>query len=162
MPKLAALLLLGCLALYGQGETTSAIAGMVGDPSGAAVPGAKVTAVGTENGLKRAVQTDDAGRFSFPQLKPGSYAVKVEAEGFAPQTKDPSAGGTDSGQKQTTVTFTLNLAAAKGDVTVTGNVPLVNPENPNTSTTLNARALENLPNPGGDLTYTVAVRGGRR
>ncbi len=160
MPKSAALLF-GCLAfspsLYGQGETTSAIVGMVVGPSGAAVPGAKVTAVGTENGLKRSVQTDDAGRFSFPQLKPGPYSVKVEAEGFAPLINDAVLAGL--GQRQT-VTFTMSLAAAKSEVTVTGNVTLVNPDNPNTSTTLNAQALENLPNPGGDMTYPLQFAAG--
>ena len=45
-------------------------------------------------------------------------------------------------------------------VTVTGEAPLINPENPNTSTTLNARALENLPNPGGDMTYPLQFAAG--
>ena len=38
--------------------------------------------------------------------------------------------------------------------------PLINPENPNTSTTLNARALEDLPNPGGDMTYPLQFAAG--
>jgi hypothetical protein len=40
-------------------------------------------------------------------------------------------------------------------VEVSGESPLINPENANTSTTLTAPALENLPNPGGDLTYPL-------
>jgi hypothetical protein len=40
-------------------------------------------------------------------------------------------------------------------MTVTAEAPLINPENPNTSTTLGAPALENLPNPGGDMTYPL-------
>jgi hypothetical protein len=161
MPNYVPAILLGCCGisplLYGQGETTSAIAGVVADPSGAALFGAKITVVGLENGWKRTVQTDDGGRFSFPQLKPGSYLVRVEAEGFSPQTRESVVAGL--GQKQT-VDFTLNLAAAVGDVTVTGNPPLVNPENPNTSTTLMARALEDLPNPGGDMTYPLQFAAG--
>ncbi len=138
--------------LLAQGETTSGIVGVVLDPSGAAIAGAKVTAISTDNGLTRSGATDDAGRFSFPQLKPGVYSVKVGAEAFEPQTNVSVSAGL--GQKQT-VNFTLKLAAARGDVIVMGEAPLVNPENPNTSTTLNARALENLPNPGGDLTYPL-------
>src|SRR6202030_1995567 len=68
-----------------QGETTSAIVGQVNDPTNAAVPGATVTITNQETGLKRIAKTDDAGQFNFPQLKPGSYSVQVEAEGFAPQ-----------------------------------------------------------------------------
>ena len=31
-----------------------------------------------------AAKTDEAGRFNFPQLKPGAYAVRIEAQGFEP------------------------------------------------------------------------------
>ena len=135
-----------------QGETTSAIVGTVVDPSGAAIAGATVTIIGTETGSKRSVKTDAAGRFNFPQLQPGSYSVRADVEGFESQINESVSSGL--GQRQT-VNFMLKLASAKGEVTVTGEAPLVNPENPNTSTTLNARALESLPNPGGDLTYPL-------
>jgi hypothetical protein len=72
--------------LLAQGETTSAIVGVVFDPSVAALPHAIVTAINGETGSKRTAMTDDAGRFSFPHLKPGSYTVKAEAAGFQPQT----------------------------------------------------------------------------
>ena len=38
--------------------------------------------------------------------------------------------------------------------------PLINPENPNTATTLTARAMEDLPNPGGDMTYPLQFAAG--
>jgi hypothetical protein len=146
------LLLLAGGRLRGQGETTSAILGVVSDPSGAALPGASVTIVDSDTGRNRAARTDDAGRFNFPQLKPGTYAVKVEAEGFESQNNASVTAGL--GQKQT-INFTLRVAAQRGAVTVSGDAPLVNPENPNTTATLNTRALENLPNPSGDLTYPL-------
>ena len=45
-------------------------------------------------------------------------------------------------------------------VEVNSEAPLINPANANTSTTLNAPALENLPNPGGDLTYPLQFAAG--
>src|ERR1035441_7437297 len=85
----AVLMLLACLAsplsLLAQGETTSAIVGSVSDLTGAAIAGASVSLTSTDNGLKRSVKTDVAGRFNFPQLKPGSYSVKVEAAQFEAQ-----------------------------------------------------------------------------
>ena len=51
--------------------------------------------------------------------------------------------------------FTLKLATTRGSVTVTGDAPLLNPTNANTATSLSAPALENLPNPGADLTYPL-------
>ena len=76
-----------------QGETTSAIIGEVSDVSGAVVAGATVTITNHETGLKRSAKTNDAGRFNFPQLKPGTYSVTVEARGFDPGRNDNVAAG---------------------------------------------------------------------
>src|ERR1700686_2162982 len=136
----------------GQGETTSAIVGEVRDATNAVVPGASATITNRETGLKRRARTDEAGRFNFPQLKPGTYSVRVEAQGFEPAKNDNVVSGL--GQKQT-VDFTLKVARSNETVEVNSEAPLINPEDANTSTTLNAPALENLPNPGGDLTYPL-------
>ncbi len=143
--------------VFAQGETTSAIAGQVTDVTHAGVPGAVVTVVNLEIGLQRTVTTDGQGRFDFPQLKPGVYAVKVKADGFDPQENRNVVSGL--GQKQT-VNFTLKLAQSKLTVEVSGELLLLDPGNANTSTNLNAPALENLPNPGGDLTYPLQFAAG--
>jgi len=148
---IAAVLLIPKEALS-QGETTSAILGQVMDSTNAAVSGATVTVINRETGLKRSARTDDAGRFNFPQLKPGTYTVRVEAQGFEPQQADNVVSGL--GQKQT-VNLTLRVAQSKQTVEVSSEAPIINPSNANTSTTLNAPALENLPNPGGDMTYPL-------
>ena len=148
----AALGLLLPAELLAQGETTSAILGQVTDSTNAAVPGATVTVINRETGLKRSAKTDDTGHFNFPQLKPGTYTVGVEAQGFEPQQADNVASGL--GQKQT-VNLTLKVAQSKQTVEVSAEAPIINTSNPNTSTTLAAPALENLPNPGGDMTYPL-------
>ena len=71
-----------------QGETTTAIVGQVSDASHAIVQGATVTITNHEIGLRRTAKTDVSGRFNFPQLKPGAYSVKVEAQGFETQQND--------------------------------------------------------------------------
>src|ERR1039458_8708206 len=149
-----------CLApvkALAQGETTSAIVGQVRDTSNAVVPGAIVTIANAETGLRRIAKTDDAGRFNFPQLKPGIYSVKVEASGFEPRQNNNVVSGL--GQKQT-VDFTLGVARSRETVDVSSEAPILNPDNANTSTTLNAPALEDLPNPGGDLTYPLQFAAG--
>jgi hypothetical protein len=140
-----------------QGETTSAIVGSVTDPTGAAIPGATVTVTSIENGLKRTVRTDDSGRFSFPQLKPGTYSVKAEADRFEAQLNNTVSAGL--GQKQT-VDFKLSIASACESILVREQALLINPENPNTSTTLTSRSIEDLPNPGGDMTYPLQFAAG--
>ena len=137
---------------FTQGETTSAIIGQVSDETGAVVPNAAITLTSRDTGLRRTARTDAAGWFNLPQLKPGNYSVRVEAPGFAPQQHDGVVASL--GQKQA-VNFTLHLARSSETVEVSGEAALVNPANANTSTTLSAPALENLPNPGGDLTYPL-------
>jgi hypothetical protein len=137
---------------FGQGETTSAIQGLATDSTGAVVSGATVTITSLDTGSKRIVNTDEAGRFNFPQLKPGAYNVEINARGFEAQTADNVFSGL--GQKQT-VNFKLRVAHSSEVVEVSSEAPIINPSNANTSTTLDAPALENLPNPGGDLTYPL-------
>jgi hypothetical protein len=142
---------------FSQGETTSAIVGQVRDASGAAVPEATVTVLNKETGLKRTAKTDESGRFNFPQLKPGTYSVKVEAQGFEALQNDSVSSGL--GQKQI-VNFTIQVARTMQSVEVSSEAAILSPENANSSTTLNAPALEDLPNPGGDLTYPLQFAAG--
>jgi hypothetical protein len=95
---------------FSQGETTSAIVGQVNDPTHAAVPGATVTITNQDTGLNRVAKTDDSGQFNFPQLKPGTYSVKVESTGFATQQNSNVVSGL--GEKQI-VDFTLKLAESE-------------------------------------------------
>ena len=160
MPKIltiGGLLLIACLRAPAQGETTSAIEGVVTDPAGAAIPNAVVTLAGSENGTKRVVRTDDSGRYSFPQLKPGLYSVRVEAEGF--ETRENRAVSAALGSKQA-VDFKLAIASAAENIVVREQAAQLNPGNPNTTTTLSAAALEDLPNPGGDMTYPLQFAAG--
>ncbi len=68
--------------LYSQ-EITGGIIGTVTDPSGAAVPNAKVTATDVRRGTVWPTTTDSAGLYNFPRLPVSEYSVKVEASGFA-------------------------------------------------------------------------------
>src|ERR1017187_1965543 len=82
-----ALLLMVGMSLFpaeamAQGETTSAIVGQVSDATHAVVPEATVSVTNRETGATRKAKSDDSGWFSFPQLKPGSYSVRVDAAGF--------------------------------------------------------------------------------
>ena len=58
------------------------IAGTIRDPSGAAVAGARVTAISVTTRAQAAAFSDITGSFRFLQLAPGVWSVTVEADRF--------------------------------------------------------------------------------
>src|SRR5215469_5971685 len=78
---LAALLL--CVSSVGaQSTTQGAVGGTIVDPSGSAVPNAKITVTNMHTNAESSGISDDAGRFAVPQLPPGSYVVQISSQGF--------------------------------------------------------------------------------
>jgi hypothetical protein len=75
-------LMLGTTAHAQSAGTTAPLSGVVVDASGAAVPGASVTA--TEDATSAAFHTvsGEQGAFTIPALKPGTYTVTVTLSGF--------------------------------------------------------------------------------
>jgi hypothetical protein len=61
---------------------TARLDGIVRDPSGAAVPGASVSAVNSRTQIREETSTTSEGRFAFPSLQPGVYELSVKAPGF--------------------------------------------------------------------------------
>jgi len=67
---------------WAQGGATAQLWGMVTDPSSAVVVHARVTTRDTATGFTRSTQSTDLG-YILTGLLPGTYAVTVEAKGFA-------------------------------------------------------------------------------
>jgi hypothetical protein len=70
------------MTLSAQVGGSGTIQGTVQDPSGAALPGANVTATNLATAVTTARQTTAAGFYVLSPLQPGDYSVKVEASGF--------------------------------------------------------------------------------
>src|SRR2546426_9899017 len=74
-----------CTALaWSQAQvTTGVIQGTIVDPTGAAVPGAKVEAKNLDTNFTRSQDSDAGGRFAFLQMPPGRYTVTASKPGFS-------------------------------------------------------------------------------
>ncbi len=87
MRKLLLLLLLSVFATVTFAQTAGQITGEVRDSSGALVPDAAVTATNAATQVSRSTVTNKEGAYSFPDLSPGMYSVKVAAKGFGTVVK---------------------------------------------------------------------------
>src|SRR5437763_8757181 len=74
-------------ALWAQGVEAT-LKGRVTDPSGAAVPGAKVEVKNTGTNQLTPTVTDSAGQYTVPFLQPGAYTLTIEASGFKKMARE--------------------------------------------------------------------------
>ena len=102
-------------ALFGQ-DITGSIAGTVQDPSGAGVPGARVTITNTDrNAVLRTLTTDSDGNYSATLLDVGHYSVAVETKGFKREVeKDINLNVND----KLTVNVKLQVGEVQQEITV--------------------------------------------
>jgi hypothetical protein len=76
----ACVLVLVAFGLHGQALTS--LSGTVTDPSGAVIPGAKLTLINVDTGAQREDASDSQGRYTFAQVQPGHYRLQAKASGF--------------------------------------------------------------------------------
>src|SRR3989441_13038264 len=102
--------------------TTASLGGTVIDPSGAAVPKAKVGVRNKDTAFTRSVESAADGGFLFSSLPVGTYRLTVEKAGFATYVQD----GIELALNQAaSVPVTLKVGQATQEITVTANAELV-------------------------------------
>ncbi len=140
------------VALAQTDVTTTRITGTVKDADGAVLPGATVEAKSQDTGFALTAVTDGKGFYRILNLPTGTYTVTVTLAGFATE-KHPDVRLLLS--SPATVDFTLKLAGKSEAITVTSEVPLVEPTNTAASTTIQSEQIRNLPVPGRDFKALV-------
>ena len=153
---LTATLSLMTLPALAQSVTTGDIAGTVQDPTGAIVPNATVTLKNDSTGATSTAKTNNSGAYRFTLLQPGRYTVSVAQQGFSTVNQTVQVG---VGQI-TTANMQLAVGGASQTVEVTAAAPLLQTETGNIATTFNTQQLENVPNPGNDMTFVAQTAPG--
>lgn len=140
--------------IHSFGQTfRGAISGTVTDPSGAAVPGAEVTAVDLGTAIASKTVSSSAGEFSFPNMPIGSYTVTVSATSFKNVKVDNvpvTAGGTY------TLPVRLPVATSGETVEVTADSLSLDTVSDTQSTALPEEVVQTLPNSGRDFTQMLS------
>lgn len=99
-------------------QTTSAsLSGVVKDAQGAAIPNVKVNVTSASRGETQTAQTDQDGRFTFPQLQPDTYTLRVEAPNFKAFEKTNVV--LNANDRGTAGDIALEVGAVSETVTVT-------------------------------------------
>jgi hypothetical protein len=154
---LLAAILFGLCQLCVAQTFTSSIAGIVTDPSGAAVVNAKVELTNTNVNDVHDFTTQSRGTYQFNNLQPGTYQVSVTAPGFKTYVKSNLLL---SAQVSATVNVPLELGGTEQRVEVNASTVLVDTETANTSATLDSRLISALPNATRNpLNFVFAVAG---
>src|SRR5580698_6669721 len=117
---LAGILLCASFAMA-QTATTS-LRGVIKDPNGAVVPGAKVALVNSAGGSTYATMSDNMGGYVFPQIPPARYTITVSSTGFGSQAKMAEL----LVNQPATINFTLSVQASTVTVDVSAAAQTLN------------------------------------
>lgn len=142
MRKLCAVLgMLAGLSLPGQ-EFRATLTGRVTDRSGAAVAGAAVGLKNTATNEASRTETDAQGSFTFALLRPGSYELTSEHEGFRKLIR--KGVSLEVGQAAS-IDLVLDLGEVSQSITVTDEAPLLDNASADRGGVISAKEISEFP-----------------
>lgn len=158
--RASALLLLMALAISGWSQSdNSTITGTVKDPSGAAVPGAKVSVRNERTNISRDTTTNEAGAYTVSNIPAGSYTVTVEGQGFKKYTK---TGNLLDANVPLGVDVSLEVGQISDSVNVTAEASRLQTESATLGLTVDQRQVQDLMLNGRNPVLLAALKPGVR
>jgi hypothetical protein len=126
---------------FGQAQNGE-LNGRVRDPDGLSLPGVTITLTEAATGYTRTAVSQADGAYIVPNLRPGTYDISVEMQGF--KTINQTGLVLSSGA-ELTVNYDLELATIEEVVTVTAETPLVEVTRNAVGGTLSNREIDEVP-----------------
>jgi len=134
---------------------TTALSGTVVDVSGAMIPGATINISNAASGTTQSTHSRSKGEFSFEQLPPGTYEVKVIAAGFSEQDQKVEL------LVSTPVDLTFKLTAGSSEVVnVATNIAEINSTDASLGKAFDSKQVSNLPYLANNVTYLLSLQPG--
>jgi hypothetical protein len=156
--KPAVLLLLLMVVAIGYGQTpTATLSGVVRTMQGEVIKEAIVTLKSNATGKARQITTDKEGRYIFPLLEPGSYEIKVQADGFKLLIQKNlilNVGGATVKDVQ------MEVGGISEQVTIDVMNPLTEPNKTDVSRIVQEAEIQGLPNIGRNFVDFVKLSSG--
>ncbi len=130
------------LCVSASGQATTSLHGTVTDPSGAAIAGARVTLTQAATSTSRDTVTSSTGAYSFPAVLPGTYSLRVTANGFQTWLQ---TGLQLMVSLPASSNVHMQVGAVSQTVEVSEQAPLLNTTDPSLGHTMGTASIENLP-----------------
>lgn len=124
------------------GQSTATLQGTVTDPSGAVVPGAKITVRNQATSLERIAQTDSDGNYQVAALPPGAYRIEALAQGFERQVV---GNLTLEVSRIVTQNFQLKVGNVSQEVSVTADTQTVETATTTVGQVINQKTVQEIP-----------------
>jgi hypothetical protein len=125
------------------------IVGHVVDPTGAVVPGAKITIKNLNTNVESVFTTTGSGDYVVPQLDPSQYTVAVEAPGFEQSISSQLTLEVDQTLRQD---FKLAVGNASATVTVSADTQMLHTDDATIGQVIQSDLIQSLPIQGRDFT----------
>jgi hypothetical protein len=155
--SLLMLLAVSASTLMAQSAGTSALAGAITDPSGAAIPNVTVTITNNATGQSRTTTTGPDGTYRFNLLQPGNYKVSFAAAGF--KTADVSSV-TLNVTETPELSRTLEVGAQAEQVTVEAAAETLQTQSSTLGTTVTSQQVTGLPLSNRNYTQLLTMAAG--
>ena len=122
--------------------TSGSLTGVVTDPTGAVIPGAKVNLTDASKGYNYPATTDSVGRYVIANLLPSTYKLSVEAPGFRTYLREGIV--VDVGAR-VAVDARLEVGGTAQAVEVTGAAPVLSTQDAVTGQEVDRALINDLP-----------------
>ena len=131
--------------------------GTVTDASGSVLPGATVTLVNAATNVQAVRVTNEAGHFTFVNVRPGSYTLSVELEGFARAEVSPFTVGVNETLARS---VTLQIGQLTETTTVTAQSELLQSTTAELGNVVEEEVIRQLPTQGRNFTQLLLLSPG--
>ena len=138
-------------------QANAKVSGTVGDPNGAAVPGAVVKLTNQATKIEADTTTNESGYFNFVNVNPAIYTLRVEVQGFKGVQSAPFDVGVNEAVTQN---IALTVGAVSETVEIVAGSELIQQASSDLGTVIPEKVVQDLPLNGRNFTQLLTLTPG--
>ena len=135
---------------------TTSLRGTIKDPSGAFVPGATISLTDAATGTSLSAISNSSGTYTFSQIQPAKYTIKVSASGFGDQAKTAEL----LVNQPATVDFSLTVQSSSVTIDVSGSAQTLNVTDASLGSSADNAEIQALPSETRNVPDLLALQPG--